>query len=84
MKKVFIIVALFLFIKVMAQTIEENIAKGNNYYSTGQYDLAERLYRDALEKDPDNRIAQHNLANALYKQKKYKEAVSSLLKRNIK
>ena len=28
MKKVFVIVALFLFIKAMAQTIEENIAKG--------------------------------------------------------
>jgi Ca-activated chloride channel homolog len=78
MKKVFIIVALLLFIKAMAQTIEENIAKGNNYYSTGQYDLAERLYRDALEKDPGNRIAQHNLANALYRQKKYKEAAEVL------
>jgi Ca-activated chloride channel homolog len=74
MKKAFIIAGLFLFIKAMAQTIEDNISKGNNYYSTGQYDLAEKLFRDALKKDPDNRIAQHNLANALYRQKKYKEA----------
>ena len=74
MKKILIITGIFLFFDAFAQSIEENINKGNNYYSIGQYELAEKLYRDALEDDPENRIAQHNLANALYRQKKYKEA----------
>jgi Ca-activated chloride channel family protein len=74
MKKNLVIAGVLFFINVLAQSVEEGISKGNNYYSTGQYDLAERLYKDVLKKDPDNRIAQHNLANALYRQKKYKEA----------
>jgi Ca-activated chloride channel family protein len=74
MKTILIITGIFLFTNAMGQSVEEGISKGNNYYSTGQYDLAEKLYKDALKKDPDNRIAQHNLANALYRQKKYKEA----------
>ena len=74
MKKLLIIAGILIFIKAFAQTIEENISKGNNYYGIGQYELAERLYKEALEQDPSNRIAQHNLANALYRQKKYKEA----------
>ena len=78
MKKYLTIVGIFLFIQAFAQTIEESISKGNNYYNANQYDLAERLYRDSLKKDPDNRIAQHNLANALYRQKKYKEAAEVL------
>ena len=78
MKKALIIAGVFLFMNALAQTIEQGISKGNNYYNTGQYDLAEKLYRDALKKDPDNRIAQHNLANALYRQKKYKEAADVL------
>jgi len=78
MKKAFIIAGIFLFIEAFAQTVEENISKGNNYYSIGQYDLAEKFYRDVLKKDPENKIAQHNLANALYRQKKYKEATEVL------
>ena len=72
MKKILIITAIFLFFDAFAQSIEENINKGNNYYSIGQYELAEKLYRDALEDDPENRIAQDNLANALYLQKNTK------------
>ena len=74
MKKLFVIAAIFLFIKTKAQSVEEWISKGNNYYSMGQFDLAEKLYRDALKEDPQNTIAKHNLANALYRQKKYKDA----------
>ena len=78
MKKIFIITGIFLFMQALAQSIEEGINKGNNYYSIGQYDLAEKFYKDALKKDPENKIAQHNLANALYRQKKYKEAAEVL------
>jgi Ca-activated chloride channel homolog len=78
MKKVLIIVGIFFFIKAFAQTIDEDISKGNDYYGIGQYEMAEQLYKKALKSDPDNRIAQHNLANALYRQKKYKEATEIL------
>ena len=78
MKKFLIIAGIFLFITAIAQSIDENISKGNNYYSVGQFDLAEKFYKDALKKDPENKIAQHNLANALYRQKKYKEAAEVL------
>ena len=78
MKKFLLITGIFLFITAIAQSIEENIGKGNNYYSVGQFDLAEKFYKDALKKDPENKIAQHNLANALYRQKKYKEAAEVL------
>ena len=78
MKKILVIAGIFLFIKAFAQTIDENISKANDYYSIGQYEMAEALYKKALEKEPGNRIAQHNLANALYRQKKYKEATEVL------
>lgn len=74
MKKFFIIAGSFVFINAFAQSIEDEIRQGNDYYSIGQYEMAERQYKEALKTDPDNRIAQHNLANALYRQKKYKEA----------
>ena len=78
MKKLMIIGCVFLFLEALAQSLEEGISKGNNYYGIGQYDLAEKFYKDALKKDPENKIAQHNLANALYRQKKYKEAAEVL------
>ena len=78
MRKFLIIAAVFLFLEALAQSIEEGISKGNNYYSISKYDLAEKFYKDALKKDPENKIAQHNLANALYRQKKYKEAAEVL------
>lgn len=55
-----------------------NIAKGNEYYQMSQYDLAAAQYRKALEAEPNNAIAQYNLANTLQRQKKYDEAVQLL------
>lgn len=74
MKNTFFITALFIYVSTMAQKADENLNKGNNYYKQTQYDLAEKHYRLALKTDPDNVTAQHNLANALYRQKKNNEA----------
>ena len=52
----------------------KSITEGNTYYRNGQFDLAERSYREALQKDQQNAIAQNNLASALYKQRRYDEA----------
>ncbi len=54
------------------------LAEGNEYYRQSQFEPAEKQYRVALERGIDNATAQLNLANALYKQKKYTEAVTVL------
>lgn len=54
------------------------LEKGNGYYREAQFDLAERQYRLALRKDSANKAAQHNLANALYRQRKYDAATATL------
>ena len=55
-----------------------SIAKGNEFYRQSQYDLAEQHYRKAVSEAPASETARFNLANALYRQKKYKEAVAVL------
>lgn len=65
-----------------AQKGDKDIAKGNDFYRTGQYDLAEKYYREALKKEPAGTTASYNLANALYGQKRYGEAIGVL--QNIK
>lgn len=57
---------------------EAYITKGNEYYRTSQFDLAETQYKAAIAADGANITARHNLANALYKQKKYDEATKVL------
>ena len=64
----------FLHQSLWAQTVDEAISKGNDYYKAEQYDMAEKQYRSALAQDGANTTAQYNLANALSKQKKYNEA----------
>lgn len=58
---------------LMAQA-NEAITEGNTFYRNGQYDMAERSYREALQEEQGNATAQYNLASALYKQRKYDEA----------
>jgi Ca-activated chloride channel family protein len=62
----------------IAQSTTSRIAKGNEYYKLAQYEQAENEYRAALESDPENKIAQYNLANALQKQRKFNEALHVL------
>jgi Ca-activated chloride channel homolog len=50
------------------------IAKGNEYYKEGRFDLAEIEYR----KGGNDPVAQFNLANALIRQKKGQEALPIL------
>lgn len=64
---------LLLFIYAFAQT--SSILRGNQFYKAGQFEQAEMSYRKALEEDPNNAVALHNLGNALYKQGKFDEAV---------
>lgn len=79
MKKVFLKYLFFLLaLPAMAQLGEDAVTKGNQLYRQGQFDLAERQYKMALEKDAQNVIARYNLGNALHQQKKFKEAANVL------
>lgn len=75
MKRLLIsIFSLVIGITAKPQSAEESLSKGNEYYRLAQYEVAESLYRKALQVTPQSVTARHNLANALYRQKKYKEA----------
>lgn len=74
MKTYLVLLLVFPCLDSYAQKAEQNINKGNEYYKQSQFDLAEKQYRLALKTTPNNVTAQHNLANALYRQKKYDEA----------
>ena len=74
MKAVFFLLLVLFTASAFSQKAEDAINKGNEYYRQSQFDLAERQYRLALKTDPNNQVAQHNLAIALYRQKKNDEA----------
>lgn len=61
----------------LAQTAPEPISKGNEFYRLSNFEGAEKQYRAAAAgKQKD--IAQYNLGNALYRQRKYKEAAETM------
>ncbi|MEI6950577.1 tetratricopeptide repeat protein [Paraflavisolibacter sp. H34] len=62
-----------------AQSARQSLSRGNSYYRQGEFELAERLYRQAIKSDSANVMARYNLAGALFRQKKYKEAEEMLL-----
>lgn len=53
--------------------------KGNVAYEEGNYELADSLYRLALEEDPENSKLYFNLGNALAKQGKIEDAIEAYL-----
>jgi len=67
-----------------AQNERKFVRQGNNYYESAmkdtakldtiQFNKAEIEYRKAIEKKPDDPKWNFNLADALYKQKKYEES----------
>jgi tetratricopeptide (TPR) repeat protein len=75
-----LLVLIILAVKSNGQDSMATLSRANEYYQQSRFDMAEMLYRKALDKDPGNGIAQYNLANALQKQKKYDEAIKILQK----
>ncbi len=57
-----------------AQSYGGLIRDGNNAFEKKNFKEAEKEYRKALQKDPKPSVGTYNLADALYKQKKYAEA----------
>lgn len=73
MRWIFFLVTILLSSVSFAQT--SSIILGNQFYKDGQFEQAEIQYRKALEAEPKNTTALYNLSNALYKQKKYEDAI---------
>lgn len=59
------------------KTARDQVRKGNKEYQANDFSKAELNYRKAIDIKSDNYKAKYNLANALYKQKKYKEAAEA-------
>ncbi|MCB0702075.1 MAG: tetratricopeptide repeat protein [Candidatus Kapaibacterium sp.] len=78
MNKISLIITLFLIIALDSHAQEDAskfIYQGNNSYKSNNYKDAEIDYRKSLEKNPNSSIAKYNLANSLYKQGNYQEAM---------
>ena len=74
MKKNLLILSLLISAPSLAQNKESFLRDGNTLYTDSSYNEAEIQYRKSLEKDQDYFNASFNLADAIYKQERYKEA----------
>jgi len=75
MKNLFIcLIFLSLAFQLKAQPGRGDIRQGNRYFKNEKFDNAELAYRKALEEKKVNKLAEFNLGDALYRQKKYEEA----------
>ncbi|HET6991430.1 MAG TPA: tetratricopeptide repeat protein, partial [Bacteroidia bacterium] len=52
----------------------KNTRNGNKFFKKENYTDAEKYYTDAVQTDTNKTVANYNLGNALYKQKKYEQA----------
>jgi tetratricopeptide (TPR) repeat protein len=71
-----IVVAAFQF-ELQAQTVNQDIQKGNDLYRQKQYEPAASVYDEALAKDPANATAKFNRANTAYRLSKQTEAIKA-------
>ena len=74
MKTVLFLLIILITFPVYSQGERKYIRQGNKRYNNEKYDEAEVMYRKALEKTPDSKKADYNLANTLYKQEKFEAA----------
>jgi len=69
------LVLVFLFCSsTFAQSSHQSLRKGDKFYRTGDYQLAEENYRKAREKNRELKST-FNLGNTVYLQERYEEAV---------
>jgi len=57
-----------------SQQNKSHFRAGNELYKEGKYNEAEIEYRKGLSRDAESLTGRYNLANSLYKQKRYQEA----------
>ncbi len=75
MKNMFIILLMIgLAHPIQAQSGRGDIRQGNRNFKNEKFDVAESAYKKALEEKKVSKIAEFNLGDALYRQKKFEEA----------
>ncbi|MBQ7209664.1 MAG: tetratricopeptide repeat protein, partial [Paludibacteraceae bacterium] len=74
------LLSLVLCLPVMAQKESFDVRHGNKEYRKENYSAAETDYRKGLNKNEDSYSARYNLGNSLFKQEKYKDALSEYIK----
>ncbi len=74
MKKIFFILSILISLNCLSQNKKSLLRNGNELYNDSSYNEAEMKYRKSLEKDQDYFSASFNLADAVYKQDRYKES----------
>ena len=74
MKNILFILSFLMSFNSFAQNKKSFLRDGNTLYTDSSYNEAEMQYRKSLEKDQDYFNASFNLADAVYKQERYKEA----------
>lgn len=74
-KTVYLLMMSLLTISVMAQKESDDVRRGNKLYKSSKFTEAEIAYRKGLIKNQKSFEANYNLGNALFRQKKYKEAL---------
>ena len=74
MRNLLFILSFLMSITSIAQNKKSFLRDGNKLYTDSSYNEAEIQYRKSLEKDQDYFNASFNLADAVYKQERYKEA----------
>ncbi len=91
MMRLFLFISIILFaLPSFAQNERKFIRRGNDYFEaaikdttrldTATFNKAETQYRKALEKKPGKNEWEFNLADALYKQKRFKDAEEKFIK----
>src|SRR5574341_1079066 len=58
----------------------KQVAEGNRYFAEGKFDEASNKYRDAEVDNPESPIVHFNIGDALYKKRKYEEALEAYQK----
>jgi tetratricopeptide (TPR) repeat protein len=58
----------------------KQVAEGNKYFAEEKFDEANNKYRDAEVSNPESPIVHFNIGDALYKKRKYEEALEAYRK----
>ena len=74
MRNLLFILSCLMSIASIAQNKKSFLRDGNKLYADSSYNESEIQYRKSLEKDQDYFNASFNLADAIYKQERYREA----------
>lgn len=70
-------VILFLSVNVFAQKdVRKNVRSGNKAYSQQKFSEAYSFFEEALNENASSPVANYNIANTLYRQKNWEEAIN--------